>query len=99
MSRRLASDIPEVVQHVERLSGFIVARLANLLPVERSAMTGVTRKAGCILALYRRAEAMLVTSVRIKAPAGMRDEIAKTLGSVLGPTRVLPGCISCRLYQ
>ena len=42
---------------------------------------------------------MVTTSVRIEAPAGRRDEILKTLGSVLGPTRVLPGCLSCRLYQ
>ena len=42
---------------------------------------------------------MVVMSLRVKAPAGRRDKILKTLGSVLGPTRVLRGCLSCRLYQ
>ena len=42
---------------------------------------------------------MVITSVRINAPLGKRDEIVKTLGSLLGPTRVLPGCLSCNIYQ
>jgi len=42
---------------------------------------------------------MLITSVRINAPPKRRDEILKTLRSLLGPTRVLPGCVSCRFYQ
>ena len=42
---------------------------------------------------------MLITSVRINTPPNRRDEIMKTLGSLLGPTRVLAGCVSCRFYQ
>ena len=42
---------------------------------------------------------MLITNVQINAPPGRRDEILKTLRSLLGPTRVLPGCVSCRFYQ
>lgn len=42
---------------------------------------------------------MVLTSVRVKVPASRRGEILKTLGSILEPTRVLPGCLSCCLYQ
>ena len=42
---------------------------------------------------------MVVMTLRINASAGRRNEIVKTLGSVLGPTRVLLGCLSCRLHQ
>jgi quinol monooxygenase YgiN len=42
---------------------------------------------------------MLITSVRINAPPKRRDEILRTLRSLLGPTRVLPGCVTCRFYQ
>jgi quinol monooxygenase YgiN len=42
---------------------------------------------------------MLITSVQIKVPPNRRDEILKTLSSMIGPTRVLTGCVSCRFYQ
>lgn len=49
--------------------------------------------------LFKLTKAMLIARVQINAPPNRRDEILKTLRSAIGPTRVLPGCVRCRLYQ
>lgn len=41
---------------------------------------------------------MIVFSMRIVTPDNQRAALRRTLGSVLGPTRVTPGCIDARLY-
>ena len=41
---------------------------------------------------------MLVT-LRVTVPAQKLREILQTLRVLVGPTRVAPGCVSCRLYQ
>ena len=40
---------------------------------------------------------MIVFSLEIAAPDRVRTALLRTLGSVLGPTRVAPGCLSARL--
>lgn len=42
---------------------------------------------------------MLVFSLEIVAPDQVRAELLRTLGSVLEPTRVSPGCLSARLFS
>jgi len=42
---------------------------------------------------------MLYTSLRIVPPAEKREEALRILRSLLGPTRVARGCISCRFYE
>lgn len=42
---------------------------------------------------------MIITSLRIMIPSERRDEILRTMRSLLGPIRVKPGCIGCTLYQ
>src|SRR5450631_1912481 len=37
--------------------------------------------------------------MQIVAPDEMRTALLRTLGSMLGPTRVAPGCIDARLYS
>jgi quinol monooxygenase YgiN len=41
---------------------------------------------------------VIVFSMQIVAPAEMRTALLRTLGSMLGPTRVAPGCLDARLY-
>ncbi len=41
---------------------------------------------------------LIVFSLEIAAPDRVRTALLHTLGSVLGPTRVAPGCLSVRLF-
>ena len=42
---------------------------------------------------------MIVATLRVVVPARKRGEIHHALLSVLGPTEVQAGCMSCHLYQ
>ncbi|MCP4397904.1 MAG: antibiotic biosynthesis monooxygenase [bacterium] len=42
---------------------------------------------------------MIVATLRIVASPENHQRILQTLRSVLGPTQVQPGCISCRVYD
>ena len=42
---------------------------------------------------------MIIFTLRLLAPHEKRENILKTVRSLLGPTQVEPGCISCRFYQ
>jgi quinol monooxygenase YgiN len=42
---------------------------------------------------------MIISTLRIVVPPAKRNEVVRTLNSLLGPTRVQPGCISCRIYS
>jgi quinol monooxygenase YgiN len=41
---------------------------------------------------------LIVFSIQIVAPDERRTTLLRTLGSMLGPTRVAPGCLDVRLY-
>ena len=41
---------------------------------------------------------MIVFSLSICVPPSCSADILKSIGSLLEPTRVLPGCLGCRLY-
>jgi quinol monooxygenase YgiN len=42
---------------------------------------------------------MIHASVTIVANPGQREGILQALRSMVGPTRVEPGCLSCHLYE
>jgi quinol monooxygenase YgiN len=42
---------------------------------------------------------LIVFSMQIVVPDEQRTELLRTLGSMLGPTRVAPGCLDVRLYS
>ena len=42
---------------------------------------------------------MLIASVRLTLTPERQDEMLRTMRSLLGPTRVKPGCIGCTLYR
>jgi quinol monooxygenase YgiN len=42
---------------------------------------------------------VIVFSLQIVASDEVRTALLRTLGSMLGPTRVAPGCLSARLYS
>jgi quinol monooxygenase YgiN len=42
---------------------------------------------------------LIVFSIQIVAPDEKRTMLLRTLGSLLGPTRVAPGCVDVRLYS
>jgi quinol monooxygenase YgiN len=42
---------------------------------------------------------VIVFSMQIVAPDEKRTTLLRTLGSMLGPTRVAPGCLDARLYS
>lgn len=42
---------------------------------------------------------MIMSTLRIVVPPARRDEVVRTLNSILGPTRVQPGCIGCHIYS
>jgi quinol monooxygenase YgiN len=46
----------------------------------------------------RKNSTVIVFSMQIVAPDEMRTALLRTLGSMLGPTRVAPGCLDARLY-
>lgn len=41
----------------------------------------------------------ILARIRVVVPTANRDEVVSTLRSMLGPTGVEPGCLSCRFYQ
>jgi len=41
---------------------------------------------------------MILSTLRITAASGQEDDVAFTLASLLGPTRVEPGCEGCHIY-
>lgn len=42
---------------------------------------------------------MIIEQVGISATSGQRQQLGSALASLIGPTQVLPGCLSCRLFQ
>jgi quinol monooxygenase YgiN len=38
---------------------------------------------------------MVIANYRVVAPMGLRNDILKTMGLILGPTRALKGCLEC----
>lgn len=42
---------------------------------------------------------MIVQLVGIIAPTEIREQLGRALSSMLGPTQVEPGCLSCLLYR
>jgi quinol monooxygenase YgiN len=42
---------------------------------------------------------MILANVKIKVVPKKRDTVVEILYSLLEPTRVIPGCINCSLYQ
>jgi quinol monooxygenase YgiN len=42
---------------------------------------------------------MILAIVRIVAPPTRRNDVVQILRSLVGPTQVEPGCLSCGLYQ
>jgi quinol monooxygenase YgiN len=42
---------------------------------------------------------MIVFSLSICVPQSHRADVLHSVGSLLEPTRVLPGCLGCRLYS
>lgn len=42
---------------------------------------------------------MIIEQLRMMAPAGKRKELGSALSTLMGPTQVQPGCLSCRLSQ
>jgi quinol monooxygenase YgiN len=42
---------------------------------------------------------MIHASLRVVLPAEKREEAHRIVRSLLGPTRVQPGCVSCHVYQ
>jgi len=42
---------------------------------------------------------MVIVTMRIKVPAERRKDFLDSARLITGPTRVQPGCISCRFYQ
>jgi quinol monooxygenase YgiN len=42
---------------------------------------------------------MITVTLRIKVSSERRDDFLNSARLILGPTKIKPGCISCRLYQ
>jgi len=42
---------------------------------------------------------MITWGVRVRIPPAKRDEVRSIFRGLLEPTRVLGGCLSCRVYQ
>ena len=42
---------------------------------------------------------MIIEQMSIEMPHGKRQELGSALSSLVGPTLVQPGCLSCRLFQ
>ena len=40
-----------------------------------------------------------MVTLRIKVPSGRRKDFLDSASLIAGPTKVQPGCISCRFYQ
>jgi quinol monooxygenase YgiN len=41
---------------------------------------------------------MIVFSVSVSVPPSQRADFLQSVGALLEPTRVVPGCVLCRLY-
>ena len=41
---------------------------------------------------------MIIFSLSVVVPKSRRGDLLHTVGALLGPTRVVPGCTGCRLY-
>jgi len=44
-------------------------------------------------------EEMIIEHMSISAAYGQRQQLGSALASLIGPTQVQPGCLSCRLFQ
>ena len=42
---------------------------------------------------------MIIVSLKIRVSHERRKDVMNSARLILGPTRIQPGCISCRLYQ
>lgn len=42
---------------------------------------------------------MIIEQMSVSAPPGKRKELGSALSSLIGPTQVQPGCLSCQLFQ
>ena len=42
---------------------------------------------------------MITATLRIRVSKGKKEEVVRFLRSLIGPTRVETGCLSCHLYQ
>ena len=42
---------------------------------------------------------MIIATLRIKIPPERRKDFLTSVRLLLGPTQILPGCLSCRCYQ
>jgi quinol monooxygenase YgiN len=42
---------------------------------------------------------MILASIRMMISPRKREELLRTLGSTAERTRILPGCLSCRIYE
>src|SRR3954453_943588 len=42
---------------------------------------------------------MVLTTLSVAVPPGRREDILEVFWLLLGPVRVEPGCLGCRLYQ
>jgi quinol monooxygenase YgiN len=70
--------------HTPRWPAFCDEHMASLLSAGRT--------------MTQRIEPLIVFSMEIVAPDEKRTAILRTLGSLLGPTRVAQGCMDARLY-
>lgn len=41
---------------------------------------------------------MIVFSLSVVVPKSRRNDLVHSVGALLGPTRVVPGCLGCRFY-
>lgn len=85
------------VEPIHQLPSILARRLIYCHVVGLSAVK-CTRRAVCIVARSG-GSFMVRTALRIVAPEGRRDEFARAFTSIIGPTRVQPGCLGCWLYQ
>jgi quinol monooxygenase YgiN len=42
---------------------------------------------------------VIIEQMSVSARPGKRKELGSALSSLIGPTQVQPGCLSCRLFQ
>lgn len=42
---------------------------------------------------------MIVFSLSVTVPLSRHADLVRSIGGLLEPTRVIPGCFTCRLYQ
>lgn len=44
-------------------------------------------------------EEMVIEQLSISAPGDLRQKLGSALASLMGPTQVQPGCLSCRVFE